>query len=228
MKILKSNFEMNDIGLFLETKSVYILFGNKNSSVASIQTTFPDLHLHRIKQTHSDIIVPSSDTPVEADGHFTQTLDTALIISTADCTPVLIHCLQTKKVCAVHAGWKGVANQIVFKTLKHLITTGSTQKQFDFWIGPHILQNSFEVDEDVLQQLEDSAFRSRRADFCYEKNGKFHVDLKKIIYSQIQKVIGDEFAVTLADFDTKTDDRFWSFRRDKEQAGRNLSFIALK
>jgi len=228
MKILKSEFKNTEVGLFLETNSVQILFGNKSSTLENIQKHFPLLHFQRIKQTHSDICVQASDQIVEADGHFTASKNNALIISTADCAPVLIRCLQTNRIASVHAGWKGVANQIVLKTLRQLILTGSSQKKFEFWIGPHILQSSFEVDTDVFQMLAASAYNLSEKDFSYEKNSKFYVDLKKIIFSQIEEVIGSDFTMYLGEYDTKTNDSFWSFRRDKENAGRNLSFISLK
>lgn len=228
MKILKSNFEKTKIGLSVETDLLQIFFGNKNSSLDSIQKHFPGLHLQRIKQTHSDITVQASEKIVEADGHFTSHFQKALIISTADCMPILIFCAQTKRVAAVHAGWKGVANQIVLKTLKQLISSGSSQKSFEFWIGPHILQSSFEVDLDVLKQLESAAYHLKTDEIAFAKNNKFYVDLNKIVYSQIEEFADSNSVIHLFDFDTKTNLNFWSFRRDKEKAGRNLSFIALK
>lgn len=228
MKILRSDFRNTEVGLFLETEMLQILFGNKNSTLDNIKKYFPLLHFQRIKQTHSDISVPSSDQIIEADGHFTSDKNNALIISTADCTPIMIFCAETKRIASVHAGWKGVENQIVLKILKQFVSTGSSQKKFEFWIGPHILQSSFEVDSDVFQKLAASAYSIHEKDFSFQKNNKYYVDLKKIIFSQIQKVLGSDFTVHVCEYDTKTDDNFWSFRRDKKNAGRNLSFIALK
>ncbi len=228
MKILKSDFKETEIGFFLETDFVKILFGNKNSSLDNIKNYYPDLHIQRIKQTHSDISVQASDEVVQADGHFTEFRNTALIIATADCTPVLVYCSQTRRIASIHAGWKGVENQIVLKTLKNLISTGSSRKMFEFWIGPHILQASFEVDSDVFHRLSNSTYKLIQDDFSFQKNNKYYVDLKKIILSQIQEVIGPNFNVHVKEDDTKTNEKFWSFRRDKENAGRNLSFISLK
>lgn len=226
MKILKSEFEIISIGLILKTRHLQLFFGNKNSSLDSIQNTFSALSLKRIKQTHSDIIVEASDTIVEADSHYTQETNAGLLISTADCLPVLIFCSQTNRIAAVHAGWKGVANQIVLKTAKQLISTGSSHKIFEFWIGPHILQDSFEIDLDVLKQLEASAYGLKQKQYYYEQNNKFYVDLNQIVFSQIAQIESQNVNVFTLDVDTKTDPLFWSFRRDKEKAGRNLSFIA--
>lgn len=230
MKILKSNLERSEIGFFQKTDSVFIFFGNRCSSLSSIQTAFPNLEVQRIKQTHSDIVVAASDQIAEADSHFSSLAQKALIISTADCLPVLIHCSQTKRIAAIHAGWKGVVNQIVLKTLKKLIETGSSNMQFQIWIGPHILQSSFEIDLDVMKQLESSAFSLPEEKYAYQKDSKYYADLNQIVFSQIAHVTKpakENVSIHCLEIDTKTDAAFWSFRRDKEKAGRNLSFIAL-
>lgn len=228
MKIQKFNFKSIPIGLVYQTNDFEIFFGNKNSNVETIQKEFSQFHQQRVKQTHSDIVVQASNEIFEADAHFTSEKNMALVIATADCMPVLIFCHQTQRIASVHAGWKGVANQIVLKTLKQLISTGSSKRQFDFWVGPHILQHSFEVSSDVFQELVLASYELENSDFSFEQNNKFYVDLDKIVYSQIKKVVGHDLILNTAEIDTKTNDQYWSFRRDKEKAGRNLSFIALK
>lgn len=228
MKILKANFEKTDVGLFIETADVSIIFGNKKSDLDVFLNRFPKLRFQKIKQTHSDIVIEATDQIHKADGHFSSFRNIGLLISTADCLPVLIYCSQTKRIASVHAGWKGVANQIVLKTLNRLITSGSSQKNFEFWIGPHILQNSFEVQSDVLAQLEDATYAAGKKEYCFEKNGKYYVNLERIVYSQIANVTNSNAVIHTMDIDTKTTLEFWSFRREKEAAGRNLSFIALK
>lgn len=227
MKILKSNLENTEIGLTFKNSAFQILFGNKNSSVENIKNAYPQLHLQKIKQTHSDIVVQSSNATVEADGHFSSEKKTGLLISTADCLPVLIFCSQTKRVASVHAGWKGVANQIVLKTLRRFVETGSTQKIFELWIGPHILQNSFEIELDVLKQLAAASYGLNQSEYCNEKNSKFYVDLNQIVISQIAQIADKKTAINFVEVDTKTNLDYWSFRRDKDKAGRNLSFISI-
>lgn len=228
MKILKSEFIETNLGLSLETENLKILFGNKKSSIESLKKEYPDLHFQRIKQTHSDLTVQSSDEVVEADGHYTSVKKNALLISTADCLPVLLFCSETNRVASIHAGWKGVANQIVPKTLYQLIESGSKSKRFQIWIGPHILQSSFEIDLDVMKQLEAATQNLSLDQYSYEQNSKFHVNLKKIVLSQIEKITSPsnkDVVVHYLDVNTKTNFNFWSYRRDKEEAGRNLSFI---
>ena len=221
-----AEFENHNLGLVLKSKRFFLFFGNAKGDAESITKEFSKFHFQNIKQIHSNTVVDSSDRANQADAHYTELKNTALFIKSADCLPVLVFCHQTGRVAAAHAGWKGVANQIVIKTLTQLQQTGSTLMHFEIWIGPHILQNSFEVDLDVLKQLELSTYKLKRSDYSFEKNQKYFVDLNKIVMSQIREVTSVEVPVHFIDVDTKTDLNFCSFRRDKITAGRNLSFIA--
>ena len=132
----------------------------------------------------------------------------------------------TKKIAAVHAGWKGICNQITYKTLKALSTESSTANDFTIWIGPHILMQSFEVKEDVLDQLLNSSFEKNK-DIHYQLfDKKIFVDLKSILLSQVSAAIGTNYKINEISIDTKTNLFLNSYRRDKLSAKRNLSFIA--
>ncbi len=179
------NFEKHPLGLLYKTSRLIVFFGNAHADEEAIQKEFPQLHFQKIKQTHSDTVVKASDNVIEADSHYSAVKNSALLIRTADCLPVLISCQQTSRVAAVHAGWKGVANRIALKTIERLNATGSSESDFQIWIGPHILQNSFEIDLEVLKQLELATFKMKRSDYCFEENNKYFVDLNKIVLSQI-------------------------------------------
>lgn len=226
MNNLNSSFIESSLGLTFENEKCVVFFGNRDASFEKIEAAFPDLSFHRIKQTHSDLFIESSNEVRECDGHFSAQKKTGLVIASADCLPVLIECKNTGQVAAIHAGWKGVANQIVYKALNKLVSEAPSKPAFDIWIGPHILQKSFEVDLDVLQKLQKAAFHLSLDSFSYKKNEKYYVDLNKILESQIQEIAAEEKRIQFINFDTKNDPRFFSFRRDKEKAGRNLSFIA--
>jgi YfiH family protein len=226
LKIFKSDFIQSEAGLVFQNENVVIFFGQKKSTHESLSNCFSKIHFQKIKQTHSDLIVQASDKVYEADAHYSNEPLKGLLISTADCLPVMIYCPQTRRVAAVHAGWRGVANQIVYKTLSQLVLTGSSKKNFEVWIGPHISKNSFEVDSEVFIQIEKSAFKLCKDDFYFEKNNKFYVDLNQVVQSQIRKC-SSEAAIHVTNIDTLTNLDFWSFRRDKTTAGRNLSFISL-
>lgn len=205
----------------------FVFFGSAEDSFEKIQSDFPDLNFKKIRQTHSDIVMKSSDQPVEADSHYTSNPKEALIIATADCLPIMIYCKQTHRVAAVHAGWRGVENKITEKTLQKLIMTGSSEKDFQFWIGPHILQNSFEIDFATYLLLSKSHYNLKDEDYMIFKNGKYYVALNKIVESQIKNVLNNVPEIISLNIDTKTNLDYYSYRRDQKTKARNISFIYL-
>lgn len=94
-----------------------------------------------------------SAKPMTADGSFITVPGIASVVLTADCLPVLFRDLRHGKVAAVHAGWRGLANGILQKTVA-LFDPQYCQVS----IGPCISAQHFEVGDDVVQAF--SGFRS--------------------------------------------------------------------
>ncbi len=105
----------------------------------------PEEALAKVKQTHSSIIIPYKGDDLdaaEADGIIfkyatLETVGASVAITTADCLPILF--LGKKKGAFVHAGWRGLARKI------HLAPEISAIRPYYAFIGPHIGQDSFEV-----------------------------------------------------------------------------------
>lgn len=211
-------------GIFRDA-AVTVFFGGTADTADTLRAEFPKLNFCRVRQTHSDICIQSTDTLTEADAHFTAEGSAALLISTADCLPVMIHCEQTARVAAVHAGWRGIENRITEKMLQRLIESGSTQKSFRFWVGPHIQKNSFEVSADVYLQLQAAHPEVPPELFAVQRDEKYYLDLNVLLRSQIERTIGKKAAIWFSEDDTKTNAGYFSYRRDQSPK-RNLSFIA--
>lgn len=206
---------------------VLVFFGNAHDSLSSIKAAYPGLRLKKIFQTHSDQVVEASDSVIEADAHYTSEINSALLIATADCMPIMVYCRQTRRVAAIHAGWRGIANRITEKMLLKLIDSGSSEKEFQIWVGPHILQNSFEIDQGAYDLLLSAQTGLAENQFAYQVNSKYYVDLKKILISQIENCAPGTTNIVFLDIDTKTNSDYYSYRRDHKTKERNLSFICL-
>lgn len=208
-------FKETELGFCFQAKNHFVFFGKKNCTIEDLKIAYPSFEFRQTKQTHSDILIQSAQDceSTEADAQFTTDKDVALVVRTADCVPALVYNTETGLILAVHAGWRGVENKILLKSLKYL----NLNKNLNVYVGPHILQKSFQVDLEVKNKLQP------RSDQFYEKDNKFYIDLKSILTQQIQTFA--EFHIDSLDMDTQTDTRFNSFRRDKENSGRNLSFI---
>ncbi len=219
-------FNETDLGFECITDKIHIFFGKSTATLDQLKLEYPGYEFRQIKQTHSDICIQSKPTSesTEADAHYSTEKNKALIVRTADCLPILAYDSTAKIVLSVHAGWKGVENRIFQKSVDQ-----TNLKNLQIFIGPHIHKQSFEVDTDVYQKLHASyvmGLRNKKyseSDIFEKIGSKFHIDLKKIVMSSLNEKIVTQ--LTDLNFDTLTRTDFHSYRRDHENAGRNLSFI---
>ncbi len=221
------NFQKIDLGLLYKHKNFIFFFGNRNSSVEKLKIEFPSLQFSRLKQIHSDILVDAalpSETLIEGDSHFTHQTNQALLALSADCVPILIFDSGSKFIAAVHAGWKGVAQRLLPKTIQKLQSLGAKNKDLLIAIGPHVQFSSFNVDMDVKQKILASLSKPEAKHFIDISKEKSKVNLAAVLETQLE-----EFQLTaqyISNVDTLTNPEFHSFRRDQDQAGRQYSFVA--
>ena len=183
----------------------------------------------RIKQTHGDLCVQASVSLHEADAHWSAQLKQALCISTADCVPILIADTKTKNILSIHAGWRGIANRIIPKSIDQLKKHNSDPKNLYIMIGPHIQFSSFEVEKPVFDEIIGSVKIDK--DYIPEISkahgqNKFNINLDAIIQIQLSEYDIQPDQINSLSIDTKTNLQFNSFRRDKEKSGRQTSFVA--
>jgi YfiH family protein len=224
------NLEESDLGLQIQTDKYHVFFGNKKASIEILKSKFSDYQFLRVKQTHSSFVVLASTEVKEADAHYTDKKNLALVVSTADCVPILIHDRISNMVGSVHAGWKGVANKILPNAIIEFAKKGVKIENCHFFVGPHILQKSFEVEIEVKEQLKQSLANPSDFESLYQSNQignkeKFYVNLQSVLQSQILDMGGSKAQITKSEIDTKTNFNWHSFRRDKADSGRNISFI---
>ena len=143
----------------------------------------------------------------------------ALIVHTADCLPVLLR--NHNHICAIHAGWRGVENQIVLEALDMF----SDLSQLEVGIGPHITQENFVVSEEVADKLAASAPQGRN--WVTSIGGqKYKVSLIDLIKDQILHKTPVKAWWSLP-INTFSSNLFYSFRRTAEKNIGQSSFIVL-
>ena len=108
-------------------------------------------HTNRVREvTKADHLGPFHRTYPECDALVTGAPGTALVIFTADCTPMLFHAPVTGAVGAAPAGWRGTAAQIGAKTVEAMARElGCDPANIHAAIGPNIGFCHFETDADV-------------------------------------------------------------------------------
>lgn len=229
-------------------------FGKKNLSMDALSKRYPDFKWEHLKQIHSAKIVESTKASdprsaqgayalVEADAHFTVVPNLATVVKTADCVPVLIAAASGEAdlrsgrphaVCAIHAGWRGVATDIVQNSVRALLERGYAPTRMIVALGPHIRVKSFEVGLDVARDLKAAAKRAGVGDpqsVIYEhpsNSAKRKVDLETIVRHQLMMFQIPSTSIHSLPIDTLTSADWASFRREGANAGRNLSFVVYR
>lgn len=168
-----------------------------------------------LRQIHSAIVLAADRAGVMGDGDslVTSVVGVPVSVRTADCYPILMADMKNQAVAAVHAGWRGTAAGIAVAALHAMNERLGTQpSDVIAAIGPGIGVCCYEVGLEVARQ------------FGMQRVGR--VDLAAANRKQLIEAGVPEASVEVTGGCTRCDaTQFHSFRRDKEQAGRMISFI---
>ena len=178
-----------------------------------------------LKQVHGAHIVQVTrrvGASIEADGMISRDPGAALAILTADCVPILCGA-ENGLVGAVHGGWRGTEQHIAGRLVERMGQLGCEPGQLRVAIGPAIGPKSFEVGLDTWQSLSeaypgvDSAFLVR--------DGRYFVDLWRLNEADLVAAGVLLEHIDLLAVCTYEDHRFFSYRRDGAQTGRQAALI---
>ena len=209
----------------------------KNYGILGDALGFDPKKLVLANQTHSDTVrvvtesdclgsLSHRDYP-ECDGLVTNAPDVALMVFTADCTPILFHDPVTGAVGAVHAGWRGTAAGIAAKAVETMVTAfGCRPQDIRAAIGPNIGPCCFETDADVPEAML-SALGQDAAPYIFPQGEKFKVDLKGINALWLRRA-GVENIEIAKECTLCQSHRFWSHRATGGQRGSQGAVIVRK
>lgn len=121
----------------------------------------------------------------EADAFVTTEPGVVCAVATADCLPVLIWDSRERVVAAVHAGWRGVAAQIVAETVTY-IRDEFPDGDLRVAMGPAMAASCYEVGDEVV-----SACGKTVSDIApyltATRVGHHRIDLKGIVLEQLER-----------------------------------------
>ncbi len=201
----------------------------------AIANNFPNMNFIVANQTHSDnirVIKEKNKTWLSAreehaiedcDALITNQKNIMLTILTADCVPILLFDPKQKVVSAVHAGWKGTEQQIVFKTVEKM------KKEFNAkpsdiiaGVAPSIGKCCYEVDWNVAEHFES-------IEDAYEKKGeKYMLDLPHINKLQLLQAGLLDKNIEMSNICTACEVKdYFSYRKEGGCSGRFMSMIGL-
>jgi len=187
--------------------------------------------LFGLSQIHSTkvhvINAKSSDDFHQGDALVTKVKGFALSVLGADCAPVLFADRKAGVIGAAHSGWKGAVSGIIEAVVSTMCEEGASRSNIVACIGPTIHQDSYEVRDDFIQQLESlSDFATDQ--FVLHKGNKSYFDLPSYILEQCKR---SQINAESLGIDTYTSDEYFSFRRNTHAAekdyGRQISIISL-
>ena len=167
------------------------------------------------KQVHSNVCVSATHfvPGMQADGTYSKSPNHLLSVLTADCLPVLVY-HPDGVIAAIHAGWRGLYDDIIPKTSALLPNTIVA-------IGPSIGPCCYEVGEDLAEQFAQKFGRS----VVVLGKAKPHLDLRLAATLQLQNSGVEE--IDVCEICTSCHpDLFFSYRREGS-SGRMMSYIGL-
>lgn len=177
-----------------------------------------------LKQVHGAHTIHAGEVAgtVSADACFTDRPAQVCAILTADCLPLLICDTQGRRVCALHAGWRGLVNGVVEAAVTAL---GMPGRDLMAWMGPAIGPDNFEVGDEVRTRFM-SADRDSLHAFRPSPQGRWLADIYQLTRLRLERQgVGHIYG---AKWCTVSDpERFYSYRRDGK-TGRMASMIWLQ
>lgn len=168
------------------------------------------------RQVHSarSVVVERPGRKGRADALVTDLPRLALAVSTADCVPILL--AAGDRIAAAHAGWRGIVGGVVLSTLEDLGRAPDARA----WLGPAIGPCCYEVGPDVAAEI---ASASSEEVVCRPRE-RPHIDLVAAVRHQLSAAGITDHRVVQACTRCRPE-WLWSYRRDGEDAGRNLAFV---
>ncbi len=175
-------------------------------------------------QVHSTRVqvVSTGGTYAKTDALITQVPEVALAIQVADCAALLIAEPFSRIIAAVHAGWRGAADDIVPNTIKKMKEMGAEMSGAKAFISPCICKKHFEVGQKVTGKFPD-------AFIDYKNYEKPHINLKKFLNHQlIEEGMQAGNIEVHPGCTVNAKEQYYSYRREQEKSGRMMAVIEMK
>ena len=196
------------------------------------RTTRPALDVWCPRQVHgNEVAVLNSGRLIEcpeADAVVSSEPGVRIGVVTADCVPILVALDSGRSVAAIHAGWRGLAAGVVESGIDALAGGNPPKKDGVAVVGPHIGPCCYEVDSPVIEALRlrygdrvREATRLSRPDHVWLDLGALVVCALRGAGFRTNRIGHIPLSCTACH-----SDRYHSFRREGEQAGRMLHYIA--
>ena len=174
-------------------------------------------------QCHSNTIQTIS-RPGEfdaCDGLVTQIVGLPLVVTVADCLPVVLFDPKNVVLGLVHAGWRGTAQGIVAKAVLLMVTQcGADVGGMIAYLGPSAGVCCYEVGREVAEVFS--------LDLVEQRDDRLYLNLKEANCDQLLSTGLSKENIEISPYCTIcTPQLFHSYRRDRNKSGRMMAAVGL-
>jgi len=161
-----------------------------------------------------------SDAVEATDALLTNVKKLKIGVRTADCLPVFIVDPHQRAIAIVHAGWRGMRQKIIVRTIEKMVKEFSVDPKYLYLaFGPALRSCCYEVGKEFLKVFPESVD---------ERSGKYYFDL--ILEAKRQIVQAGILSAHVLDSGICTscvNHEFFSYRKEGLVAGRMLSALEI-
>ena len=221
--------------------------------VAAIASDLSSTTVYRVKQVHSGEVLRPTEIEKAiltglpqlkdgnlapfplADGIVTERPGQSVWACSADCTPALVADVKTGRVAAIHAGWRGTAQEILPAAVLKMQADGSALSDLRVALGPAVDGSVYQVERAVAAAVGATVLPAERA-FSEDEaiayllsrenppllsdpdEGKVRLDVRRINQMQLVRMGLDAECVAIAPHCTYQEpETFFSYRRVREK-----------
>lgn len=179
-----------------------------------------------LDQVHGQrVVVARRGRTVEADAQVSDDPSLLLVVSTADCLPLLFHDARTGAVGAAHCGWRGTSSGLAARTVAAMTDHfGCLPADLSVGIGPGICRECYQVGCEVRERFVEAGFPDSVA--TRDSEGRWRLDLVQANLHRLLEAGVCKERVLLSGVCTSCErQRFFSHRRDRGVTGRHWSAV---
>ena len=182
-------------------------------------------------QVHGSTVVEVTSPGLqgEADALVTTDPSLGLLVTVADCCPVLVWDPSAGVLAVAHAGWRGFLAGVLDATIRAMEGLGAVREELRVWIGPSIGPCCFEVGSEVAERFAPTHVVDPEPTNEGDSTATLarpHVDLGGACVSSLVDLglVPDRVSAA-ADCTSCRSDLYWSYRRDGGICGRHVGYL---
>lgn len=199
---------------------------DKNLEIISSCAGIKKENIYKGKQDHTDNILildnenkdkyKFSNLSKECyDAYIVTKKDINILVTTADCNPIIIYDPILNIYANVHSGWKGTLKKISLKVAKIMHERfGSKYEELIVCIGPSIRKCCFTSKEDEFKRKFTDVFPKEEEYISKDQEGRYHFDLIHVIKDDFINIGVKKENIAICNICTCcNEDDFYSYRK---------------